>query len=45
MGLEKINHIHPTAYEMKERKQFITDNYIIDVMTKNVFLSLKELNG
>jgi hypothetical protein len=32
-------------YEMKERKQFITDNYIIDVMTKNVFLSLKELNG
>jgi hypothetical protein len=28
-----------------ERYENRSDNYIIDVMTKNVFLSLKELNG
>jgi glycosyltransferase involved in cell wall biosynthesis len=32
-------------YELAERKQFIKDNYTIDVMAKNIYLALKELNG
>jgi len=42
---EKSLNYKISDYEMQERKQFIIDNYTIDVMTKNVFLSLKELNG
>ena len=32
-------------YELAERKQFIKDNYTIDVMAKNIYLALQELNG
>jgi hypothetical protein len=42
---EKSLNYEISDYEMQERKQFIINNYTIDVMTRNVVLNLKELNG
>jgi len=32
-------------YELNERKQFVKDNYTIDIMSKNILLELGKLNG
>lgn len=32
-------------YELEERKQFVKNNYTMDVMSKNILLELNKLNG